>query len=572
MARTVIALDLGTKAVKAVVISSRFNSREMVACHTVPVAMAENDEALLTNWRSALEELKNLGLSAQGATIIASYPGGGLSSRILELPFKENKKIDTTLQGELDFQQTITDVGDLAACWTHAAGAKEKLVPPYPVIVSTVKQERLAAILALLKESSFDPQMLLHPAAGYPVCYKEKQKVLEKQEKQEKSKEKPGENGLESAPAIEAETALSTESQNFEELEIVADIGASRTNIAIINSHNELVLTRTLTFGAKAADGELMTALGMSAEEAAHFRETEITLGSLPNTVEGQKALLILESHFRLLASQLRLTMSRLSGEKVAKMRLTLTGGGSRQKGITEFLQKELSIPVSRLAPATLLGPILKGAELLEAEYLPIASLALLFLVGPKSSALDFRRGPFAFQGELPWIKGQIIRGVIGCFAVFLCALLSQGVELHLLNKLDKHLSSQFCKITKQTVKQEICDPRAAISALTTPTGPQGSTLPTYSAVDQFIALSKGVPSELEVVFSNISIRQTTVMIKGTCKDFETLDKLVDSLQKLPCVTEAKQTKSGKIKEEVEFNITMKYECPAGATPLSEAK
>lgn len=548
MARTIIGLDLGSAAIKAVVINAHFNKRELVAQHTVPLTRAATPEEQEEQWRNGLTQLKELLQLPQGATIVAGFPGGGLNSHILDLPFKENKKIDTTLNGELDFQQTIVDVDDLAASWTHAKASTDHPEGPFPVIVSTVKQERLAKMLALLKECGFDPQFFLHPAAGWPLCYQLAKKVTVQ----------------ETADGATENAAVPEESY-----EMLVDIGAGRTNVALYTTNGELLLVRTMAFGAGQADQAIAAALEIPIEDAAALRETEGTLIGEPISDEQEQLKNIILQQYRLLAGQLRLTINRLP-QVAGHLNITLAGGGSRQKGITQFLQDELGCPVQRVQAGTLLAPHFAGAEQLDPALLTAATLTLAGMGSHHGGLLDFRRGPFAYTGELSWIKGQIVHLVIGCVAVFVFALLSLIVQLKVFGGVEGKLDQQFCKITKQTVKQEICEPRAAISALSTPTGPQGNTLPTYSAVDQFIALSKGIPGDLKVTFSDLNISPDRVIIKGTCSDFETLDKLVDTLSKLSCVTEAKQTRSSKAKEEVEFNVTMKYECAAGVTPLSE--
>lgn len=546
MARTIIGLDLGWSTIKAVVISAHFNKRELLSQHTIPLEKFTTPEEQEEAWRHGLAQLRDLGLPPTGATVIASFPGVGINSHMLDLPFKENKKIDTTLNGELDFQQTIVDVEDLAASWTHAKIEQERPEGPYPVLVATVKQNRVASILTLLKECGFDPQMLLHPAAGWPLAF------------QQVKKAQPAAN------TDGAEENLAAQ----EDLQMFVDIGAARTNVAIFTAQGELMLIRTMAFGASQADQAIAEALDIPLTDAGALRETESTLIGLPLSDEQEQLQNIILNQYRLLVGQLRLTINRLPNIS-SRLRITLMGGGSRQKGITQFLEDELGYPVNRI-DSNIFTPFFNGAGQLDTTNLTAASFTLAAISNRRGGLLDFRRGAFAYQGELSWIKGQVIRLVVGSVAVFIFALASLGVQLKVFSGIESNLDKQFCKITKQTVKKEICEPRAALSALSTPTGPQGNTLPTYSAIEQFVAISRGIPADLQVTFQDLNISSDRVIIKGTCADFESLDKLVDALSKLSCVTEAKQTRSSKSKDEVEFNITMKYDCEPGVTPLSE--
>jgi len=128
------------------------------------------------------------------------------------------------------------------------------------------------------------------------------------------------------------------------------NIGASTTNINILSGIRS-VFTRDATFGGNQYTSLLQKELGLTFDQAEGVKRGQ----PLPEGVEQREIEPILETVSDILALEIQKTMdfyrATVEDGETAVQRILISGGGSKLKGLVEFLSKRFEIPVEMFHP-----------------------------------------------------------------------------------------------------------------------------------------------------------------------------------------------------------------------------
>src|SRR5947208_1178718 len=128
------------------------------------------------------------------------------------------------------------------------------------------------------------------------------------------------------------------------------NIGASTTNINILNG-NRSVFTRDASFGGNQYTSLLQKELGLTFEQAEQVKRGM----PLPGGTEDREIAPILETVSDILALEIQKTMdfyrATVEDGSSAVERILVSGGGSKLKGLVEFLSKRFEMPVEMFDP-----------------------------------------------------------------------------------------------------------------------------------------------------------------------------------------------------------------------------
>src|SRR5439155_25176179 len=123
------------------------------------------------------------------------------------------------------------------------------------------------------------------------------------------------------------------------------NIGASTTNINILNG-NRSVFTRDASFGGNQYTSLLQKELGLTFDQAERVKRGM----PLPEGVESRETAPILDTVSDILALEIQKTMdfyrATVEDGESAVEQILVSGGGSKLKGLVEFLSKRVEIPV----------------------------------------------------------------------------------------------------------------------------------------------------------------------------------------------------------------------------------
>ena len=128
------------------------------------------------------------------------------------------------------------------------------------------------------------------------------------------------------------------------------NIGASTTNINILNGVRS-VFTRDATFGGNQYTSLLQKELGLTFDQAERVKRGM----PLPDDVEHREIEPILDTVSDILALEIQKTMdfyrATVEDGESAVQQILVSGGGSKLKGLVEFLSKRFEIPVEMFDP-----------------------------------------------------------------------------------------------------------------------------------------------------------------------------------------------------------------------------
>ncbi|HEX9052828.1 MAG TPA: pilus assembly protein PilM, partial [Anaeromyxobacter sp.] len=154
MAQRILGLDLGAHAVKAVLVESTFRGYVVAGTARAPVAAPEGD-ASPARWTAAVKALlAGSGLSFDAAVV--ALPGASASALGVTLPFADPRRIEQTIGFEVEGQIPF-DLADVAWDWQPLSVRDGKT----DLLVSVVRRDEAAALLAALAEAGVDPRTVL---------------------------------------------------------------------------------------------------------------------------------------------------------------------------------------------------------------------------------------------------------------------------------------------------------------------------------------------------------------------------------------------------------------------------
>lgn len=518
------AIDVGSQAVRFVVIERSLRRSEIVAASTVQRQPDEDDAAFLGRVRETLAQ--PLG------SVAITISGRHVSPRLLEFPFRDVKKIEAAVGFELDGQVPY-DLDDIATTWEVVGKPGDRT----RVLAAVTPRERLQKTLALWRDAGMEPRAVAPPA-----------------------------------------TAIAELVRGTQETVAIASIGASETHVAVVRGG--IVFARTLQVGSGSVDRALATHFGLELAQARAAKESELRLAPVADgTVHPAQE--VAQRGVEAIETALLATFRSLPAE-LMPARLVLTGGGSRLAGLDGFLGRRLALPVTLLD----LGALTQGMQPLgetlavAPEYAVALGLVLTCMRSAQAVPLNFRRGAFAYAGDLQVYRGSLVRLGAAVAIVTTLAIVGAGARYLMVKAVEKEMDQGFCAATQKIVGKAICDPTAALATLRqSPGAESGLVIPTYSSARLLDMLSRAVGSDIDVSFEHLEFRIDAsgkdvdrISGKGEAATFETTEQLVQALKRDPCVTKAEVSKQRRKSNDarVEFNLDAEVKCPAGRLPAQE--
>jgi general secretion pathway protein L len=533
MAQTMLGLDLGARAVKAVLLESSYRGFSVLGQAIVPLEPAGEGEPLQARQAAALQRL----LAEQGWKpdgCVATVPGATLASHVITLPFTDPRRIAQTLAFEVE-AQIPWELDDAAWDWEPLGvrGASTDLW------VAVGPRAELGELLAVLAGAGIDPRVVSPPAAVLSALFAPG--VLARE---------PPQAGA--APACEA----------------ILDLGQGRTHLCVTLG-GQLVAARTIPFGTATVARALGRDLGLPEAEAALLLAAVPGGEPLPAPLEA----LALEPRFeealgralvplvREVRSSLRAWRARVGPTAVTA--LWLAGGLGRRPELAARLAPEIEGPV---APLALAGPAGSIPEALAGNVALALAAALRGHLGSRAGRVNLRRGTFAFTRDFEHLKGKVARLAVAAGAILLLAVASQVVKIYTLSRQEGAVDRALCDAEEKVLKKCYPNYEEALSALRG-RGVPGASIPKTSAVDVLDDLSRRMPEGVPLKLEKIDITDRKLHLQGIADAAEHVDKLVASLHGSKCFADArsggarKRVSDGKF----EFSIDSALGCADGA-------
>jgi general secretion pathway protein L len=483
--KNVLGLDLGSHTIKAVEFQQNLRGFETVQLRSLPRA---DEEIPLSALIERFVQLHRLSTDH----VVAALPGNRVSSRLLDFPFRDRKRLAQAVPFEIEAAVPF-EIDDLVIDWMLVGGDRSHA----KVAASLVPRGEVSAVIRTLAEAGCAPRTL--EAEGLVL-------------------------GNLSAVFDLPGTRL------------LMDLGHRKTTFCLLVDGNA-VAARTVPVGgrqlteaiardrglslpdaerAKCEEGVLRPALGAATPETAAVldrlgRETARTLGAFEPAI------------------------AELSPDPVAG--LTLFGGTAQLDRIDEHLAERTGLPAARLGlpiEGRGKGLVAGGPPVL---FAPAIALGLRGTAEARTR-MNFRQDEFAVRLDLGGFVREFRPTAVLGLVTLLLATLSFGTSTFLESRRATALERESARLYAEAFPDRAAPPSviAALREEVRSANERADYLGVYhgnlSALDLLAEISKRVPSDLDVVFEELNIDRQTIQLRVYSKSFEAADRLGAELAK----------------------------------------
>ena len=519
MLKNVVGLDLGSHSIKAVEFRQTLRGLEPAQLRVHPSADDPADlPELLRHF------FREYHLSAEH--VVAAVPGDKLSSRRLEFPFRDRKKLAAAVPFEVEGEVPFA-IEELLVAWEAAGGDRTHAT----VAAAIAQRKQVGTLLAELAEANCEPRVL--EAEGF---------------------------------ALANLCALF----DLEGTRLIADIGHRKTSLCLLID-GTAAATRTVPVGGRAITQAIARDRNLGVEEAERVKCEEgiFQLGFNSNS---PGSLAIVDRIAREIIRTIESLEAVIGGAADAKVSgITLVGGSAKLHRLDEYLSQRTGIPAATLG----FPPEEEGAALVAGGdpvlFAPAIALALRGTARARTK-MDFRQNEFAYRTDLRQLFGKEWRPTFALAAVvFVLMLASIAASITLDTRRARALEARVGQIYAEAFPgEEIPDnPIAAMREAARRARERADFLGVYggdrSALDLLAELSRRIPEDLDVKFEEVSIDRKVIRIKAFAKTFEAADRLEQQLAESDPFLQAKidgEVRAERRREGKTFDVTIPLPVP----------
>lgn len=554
MAQKIIGIDLGSHTVKAVLLEGSFRGFAVRRYLTVPMPQDAPAEAPADDpadadapetpaarpfgdrLAEALAALREQDPALKADAVYTAVPGGAVTTHLITLPFTDARKIEQTLPFELEDQLPF-DLDDVV--WdTQILDQRDG---KSQALVGVVKKEVLGAVVESLGQAGLDPRVVSLSSLAYQNLFA---------------------HGV--VTPLEAETAEDG-SPAAARGEAVLDIGHQSTDLLIVEG-GAARFARSFPVAGRALTLAVAAATRTSPEEAEALKITEASLRPAAAAADPRIAEALVRGLTPLVRGVRQSFMAYAAKARTKVERVHLTGGTARLPGLAEWLASELGCEVVALDP---FPEAQTGDEVPQVHTDdPAAGLAMALALraqgGVRTARVNLRKGPYAFKGDLSYLKGNVSR--LAALAAVILVLLGANVfaRFQSLAVHEEKIDQAMCELTQKVLGQCLTNPDDALSRLKG-TRKTAAAIPRVSAAEVLAEITNRLQGVDEIELSELDITGPKVRLQGTAGSFDSVAKVVEALKGYSCFGQVSQgqTRQARSGDKIEFNVDadMKAEC-----------
>lgn len=412
MAHRILGLDLGRREIKIAVMEKALRQTTLLRVDREPTLPTEDDP---DGRRGALSRL--LSRVAQPDDMIAvGISGEETLQRVLEFPFSDDKSLREAVGFELE-SHIPWDLEDVIVDYL-IVGQRDEMTR---VLAVAARRETVGEALDLLRDCGLEPKRLGLAAVSYAAL-------------------------IRAMPEATDGTTL------------LLDIGASGTDAAFVED-GQLRLLRTLSTGSddvralfeacfdtSDADGDVLASHGLL-----------LPPGLQADGLDEQTLHDATAASLMPILREVRQTLAVYGkGGRPRPDRLVITGGLSRLRGMVEYLEGVLQLPVLTVDASTL-----PGSEVPDGEVAgDLCALALAHCLhhadARADEVVDFRQEEFEYEGDYRVLRSRIPQ-MVAFAIVALCLLaLSATVKYRSLSDEKARQTAALAALSEEVVGKRI--------------------------------------------------------------------------------------------------------------------
>lgn len=508
--RNVVGLDLGSHSLKAVEFRQGLRELEPVQFRVEPRVLPDVPDA-----DRIAHFIRDHALPAH--QIFCAVPGRFLSTRNLEFPFADRRRLDRAMAFEVA-ESVPFDTDALVIDWEMLRQREGHAL----VTAAMASREDIGSFLETFDGSDFEPRCL--EADGLVLA--------------------------------NLGTVFDLGGRH-----LLADIGHRTTRLTLLLDGRP-ALVRSLPGAGEALTEALAEDRGLSLAEAETAKcEEEILTPDLATSSPRVFAFLD-----RLAREIVRTLENSVAHSLPGEAQVTLVGGTSHLRGLDSFLSQRTGTVTRRLSRPTREadeGLVAGGDPALFATALSLA----LRGTARATTTIDFRRDEFAVRFDFRRFVGpdlHLTAALAGLIAVLLLVGFGSGIVLH--GQQSTELRNQTAQLYRGAFPDQPV-PRNPIGALRQQIDATderadflGAYGPMHSALDLLAEISRRVPTELDVSFDELNIDRRVIRIKVHAESFEAVDRLTGALVEAPSFRDTKvagDIQNDKRRGGVTFNLNI---------------
>lgn len=552
MAHIIAGLDLGAQAIKVVLIEAGFRHSRVVSVFEEPVAAGP--EPLAERQKPAIEAAVAR-LPAE-RTVYTAMPGDLLAIRVLDLPFSDARKVEQVVGFELE-SQLLNPLDEVV--YDHLIMTGEGGTSPVLAVAARISD--VGAHLATLKDAGVDPRSLF--AAS--LIYRSSPALAGGAEPAVTLLEEPAVDEGASLEAVAATLAPGTLESDVPRggpvTRLIVDIGHSRTNVCIL-AGGDALFGRTFPLGGANLTAGIAQRFGVSAEQAERAKcERGVVMSSRMSAGDPGAERLSEALHDTLgpWMRELRQTLASFRARSSSAIgSLTLLGGGARLRGLAEWLEEELSIPVQPFVRSET-----PTTDDLDERFALAEAIAWAGARGRRE--IDLRQGAFVYRASFSILRQRAWHLVGLAAALLVTAGIDGTMALSRLTQERAQLEVELKRATQDLFGSPRMDARQVTAELRKSFKDEMVALPKLTAFDVFDEISKRAPASeaLKLEVQQLEIRPKKTFMKGTIASVTAVDEMVSRLKEIECFDEIQK---GAITEVSgggkQFSLTIATRCP----------
>ena len=521
--RSVLGLDVGSHGIKAVELKV---SPRTVAPGQYRVHPRVDTQAPLRDHLQRFLGMHHLPTE----TVAAALPARQLSSRRLEFPFSDARRLEQAIPFEIE-AETPFELDDIVVDWNLLAGDRQHGV----VAATLARNEHVGLAIQTLEDAGCEPQVL--EAEGLVLANL--------------------------APVFALDGT-----------HLIADIGHEKTTFcAVIDGRP--ALARSLPVAGKAMTESLARELGLDLEAAEQHKLENGALGGKRGAASPGVAAIV-DRIAREAVRTLEAAEARHGEGPVAReAKLTLIGGSARLDGIDTVLARRTGLSCQRLRmPAD--APHANLAEGIDPVLFGPALALALRLSGEAVTRMNFRRGEFAYRQDLAAVFGRELRPTAILAAVLVGLLLASTLSGIVIQnqRAGRHrqAASELYAEAFPGRANAPANPASALRGELASAQERAEFLGLYSgnrsALNLLAELSEAIPSDLEVRITEVAIDRNVIRLDVDAQGYEAADRLTTVLSETSPFEGAEV--SGSVRQDrktggVSFNVNIPLATPGGA-------
>lgn len=512
-----IAIDLGTHAAKVSVYRQAGRRSELEGQYAALVPQSGEAPPALSDRLMALDDLvdEHPEWTNPSNEIGLVWPLAYASVRHITLPFTDRSQVDKTLpfsvEGEVPF-----DLEDMQLVWRPLSVDTETRA-----LVTLLRRDRLEQWLNALAERGLDPKNI----------------------------------------HLDGEI-LGRWVDDEQGTAAVIDVGHEHTVLAVVH-RGRVVATRSIDVGGRHFTRAIAEALDCSWDEAEARKH-----GNDPST-PGDTADLppaareAAESQMGLLLAEVRTTLIAVEDERGLEVqRVLLTGGGARLDPLASYLAEDLGLSLQRIHDAEQVA--------VDPAFAAAYGLNMVQAHGaPKDALVQLRTGEFSYKGGVNVLRAVAVYGSAALAFFLVAVLVVFAVQYRNLSAEQAHLEERIESIVTETFPdvsagqvQNSTTALAIMSERTQLTVQRADILASASrppTMHTLYELTEAFPppEQVTVTVEDLTITPTTITFNAETDGYASAARVEEALQGHPRFSEAAKSGDRKIRDQVEFNVSI---------------